>query len=590
MIQCDHLTKSYGAEKLLDDVSFSIGSRERCGFVGRNGSGKTTLFRLITGQEESDAGRVAIPDYYRLGYLGQHLHFTQSTLLEEAILGLPEEERDNVYKVETLLFGLGFTKADMGRALHEFSGGYHLRLQLVKVLASEPDCLLLDEPTNYLDILSIRWLERFLRSWPGEMILISHDRTFLDSVTTHILGIHRQKVRKVRGKTEDFFSQILREEEIHEKTRINLDKKRAHAQAFIERFGAKATKAAQAQSRQKTLDKLPVLAQLAELWDLDFCFRPAPFHGQKMLEAKQISFSYKPEVPLIRNFSLTIEKGQRIAIIGKNGQGKSTLLKLLSQNLKPVQGSLQVSEALRIGYFGQTNIDALDPTRMIEEEISHANPLLNNTQVRAICGVMLFSGDKARKRISVLSGGEKSRVLLGKILATPCNLLFLDEPTSHLDMESIEALIEAVEDFEGSVVIVTHSEEVLRRLPLTQLLVCHKGRQELFLGGYNDFLTTRGWEEESEEEEEELVVETESEAYREKAKERVRLEKQIATLEEQIVKVERELEKQDQLLILASEQSDLNKVQELTKRRVEKKKELDHFFEKLEKLLESYET
>ena len=327
--------------------------------------------------------------------------------------------------------------------------------------------------------------------------MISHDREFLDSVSTHTMGIHRQKVSKVKGSTIHFFEQIMQKEEIYEKTRLNLEKKRDHLQGFIDRFGAKASKATQAASKQKALSRIPVLENLKNLYQLDFQFNEAPFYSEKMLEAIDVSFSYKPtpEQPLIEKFSLTVEKGDRIAIIGKNGRGKSTLLRLLARDLAANNGSIKHSQNLAIGYFGQTNIDRLHPRHTVEEEIATANPKLKYTQVKGICGLMMFSGDKSTKVNSVLSGGEKSRVLLGKIVATSCNFLLLDEPTHHLDMESIEALIDAIEDFEGAVIMVTHSELILKRMMLDKIVVCHEGKQELFLGTYEDFLDKNGWDE-----------------------------------------------------------------------------------------------
>ncbi len=493
MIQGDNLTLAFGGQPVLEGAGFSIQKRERCGLIGRNGSGKSTLFRLIERREEPDEGRIIMPKGYRLGVLQQHIHFTQPTILEEAALGLRDPHC--LYQVEAILFGLGFNEEMLEASPHTLSGGYQLRVQLAKVLASEPDCLLLDEPTNYLDILSIRFLSKFLQEWEGEMILISHDLEFLDQATTHMMAIHRHQIYKIKGKSTDIFHLIAEEEERHEVTRQNVEKKKAHLQEFVDRFGAKASKATQAQSKRKMLDKLPDLEKLKNLAHLDFAFHEAPFNGRKILEASHLEFSYNEE-PLIEDFSLTIEKGDRVAIIGKNGYGKSTLLKLLIQELEPQKGTLVTSEAARIGYFGQTHIDRLNPTLRIEDEISSANPALNFTQVRGICGLMMFSGDLAKKGISVLSGGEKSRVLLGKIIAKPCNLLLLDEPTHHLDIESIEALIDAIEEFEGSVVIVTHSEWILRRIPFNKLVVCHKQKQEQFLGTYEEFLSKVGWQEE----------------------------------------------------------------------------------------------
>lgn len=494
MLQVSQLRLVYGGQSLFEDVSFSIQKGERCGLIGRNGSGKSTLFRLIAGLEKADGGTMVFPKNYRLGFLEQQIRFQKPTVLEEAALGLSEPEE--VYKAEALLFGLGFTEEMLSLSPDQISGGYRLRVQLAKVLLSEPDCLLLDEPTNYLDILSIRFLTKFLQSWPGEMILISHDLQFLDAVTTHMMGIQRKKVLKIKGKSTDLFHLIAEREETHETTRKNLEKKKAHLQSFVDRFGAKATKAGQAQARMKMIEKLPDLEKLKSLHHLDFSFHEAPFPGKKMLEASHVGFSYETKETLIEDFSLTIEKGDRIAIIGKNGYGKSTLLSLLAGRLNPLHGTLNTAPALSIGYFGQTSIERLDPRLRIEEEVASANSNLNFTQIRSICGLMMFGGDLAEKPISVLSGGEKSRVLLGKIIAKPCNLLLLDEPTHHLDIESIEALIDAVEEFFGAVVFVTHSEWVLRRVPFNKLIVCHKESQQCFLGGYDEFLDKIGWIEE----------------------------------------------------------------------------------------------
>ncbi|HEV8052291.1 MAG TPA: ABC-F family ATP-binding cassette domain-containing protein [Parachlamydiaceae bacterium] len=496
MIQVDGLCLRYD-ETLFDDVCFSLQPKERCALVGLNGTGKSSLFRLLTGKETPDKGTIAKRKNYTIGILDQHIVFTRDTLIEEAALGLRPEESDCIYKAETILFGLGFKEEDLDRSPQEFSGGYQLRLHLAKVLVGEPDCLLLDEPTNYLDIISIRWFTTFLQEWQGEFILISHDREFLDSISTHTMGIHRKKVTKVKGSSIDFFEQLMQSEEMHEKTRQNMEKKRDHLQGFIDRFGAKASKAVQAKSKQKALGRIPVLENLKNLCNLDFQFNEAFFPGKKMLEVNNLCFSYheNAEVPLIEDFSLSVEKGERIAIIGKNGRGKSTILRLLAGELTPQSGNSKVSENLSIGYFGQTNIDRLHPKNSIEAEISAANPKLNLTQVKGICGLMMFGGDKSKKVNGVLSGGEKSRVLLGKIIAAPCNLLLLDEPTHHLDMESIEALIDAIEDFDGAVIMVTHSELILKRMGLDKIVLCHEGQQELYLGTYEEFLEEQGWDE-----------------------------------------------------------------------------------------------
>ena len=486
---------SHGDQKLFSNASFTINSKERCGLVGRNGSGKTTLLRLIIGQEHIDKGSITIPKGYHLGYLDQHIRFSKQTVLEEACLGLSEEDRDSTYKAERILFGLGFQKISLDTSPGLLSGGFHLRLHLTKVLLSEPDCLLLDEPTNYLDIVSLRFLTRFLQRWQGELLIVSHDREFMDSITTHTIGIHRNKIRKVRGGTADLFAPILTEEETYEKTREKLDARRSHMQNFIDRLGAKSTKAAQAQSRKKQLTLIPALEALTAIDNLDFCFHESPFQGKKLGEVRNLSFSY--EEPLINDLSFVIGKKERIAIIGKNGYGKSTILRLLAKDLSPDAGTISYADQVSIGYFGQTNILRLNEKATIEEEVFSANTSLSTTEVRSLCGQMMFSGTQADKRIGVLSGGERSRVLLGKIIAKPCNLLLLDEPTHHLDIESVEALIDAINVFSGTVIIVTHSELILNRIDLNRLIVCSEGAQTVYEGGYDEFLEKGGWQDEA---------------------------------------------------------------------------------------------
>lgn len=580
MIQAENLCLSYGGQVIFDKASFAMQKGERCGLIGRNGSGKSTLFRVITGEEHLDKGNLILPRGYKIGILKQQIQFSKPTILEEAALGLREEEKEDLYKAERLLFGLGFNEESLDASPASLSGGYQLRVQLAKLLVSEPDCLLLDEPTNYLDILAIRFLTKFLQQWEGEMILISHDLQFLDSVTTHMMGIHRQKFEKIRGKSQDLFQMIADDEERHELTRQNLEKKRAHMQSFIDRFGAKATKAAQAQARQKMIDKMPALEKLKNLYNLDFAFNQVPFMGKKMVDASHLQFSYDKADSLIEDFSLVIEKGDRIAIIGKNGYGKSTLLKLLSQDLEPDRGTLIASEALRLGYFGQTHIDRLDPKLKIEEEISSANPQLNFSQVRAICGLMMFSGDLAKKPVSILSGGEKSRVLLGKIVAQPCNLLLLDEPTHHLDIESIEALIDAIEEFQGSVIIVTHSEWVLRRIPFNKLVVCHKKEQQLFAGTYDEFLEKHGWEEEKEKKEKKKKLPPPEPKKKSSASE-------IKKCEDAIERLENNLELNNEKLLALSQSGKHEEIRALVAQIEKEQQQVNELYDLLAKLYAS---
>lgn len=599
MIRINNLSKYYGKQTLFENINFQMIAGEHLGLVGRNGHGKSTLFKIILGEEEADEGNITYPKNYKIGHLAQHLNFTEKTILEEGCLGLPEDEKDYQYKVEMILFGLGFSKSDMERAPSEFSGGYQIRLNLTKLLVSNPNLLLLDEPTNYLDIVSIRWITDFLRDWENEFILISHDRDFMDSVTNHTAAIHRHKLRKVKGGTEKLYAQILQEEEIHEKTRVTEEKKRKQEEAFINRFRAQASKAAAVQSRIKRLEKMPSLEQLAHLEHLEFEFQYAPIHAQNLMQVNDLTFYYDEENPLIENLSFNIQAEDRIAIIGKNGKGKSTLLNLLADELTPISGEIKRHDQLQLGLFGQTNIQRLQTNLTVEDEVYSANPNLGRTVVRSICGTMMFSGDKAEKKIAVLSGGEKSRVLLGKILAKPTNFLLLDEPTNHLDMESIETLIESIQDFPGAVVIVTHSEMILKAVA-TKLVVFQHGKTEFFNGNYEEFLEKIGWEEDENDsasntkktknppQEKEINLDKKelrkqrADLITEKAKVLNPLKQEIKLLEKKIQELEEKIKTVNQELIDCSQSNQVSNFVTLSKSLKELQKEMDESYQKLE--------
>ena len=495
MIGVENLHKSFGSQILFESAGFKLNPKERIGLVGLNGHGKTTLFRIIIGEESPDTGTISIPKHYRIGYVRQNLDFTKDTVLKEVMTGLASRERGHYWKVEKVLMGLGFNRDDMQRYPFDFSGGFQVRLNLAKVLVSEPDLLLLDEPTNYLDITSIRWVERFLMNWPREMMLITHNRGLMDKLVTHTMGIYRKKVRKIAGNTKKFYAQIAQEEEVHEKTRIKDERRSKEIEQFIERFRAKARLANLVQSRIKTLAKTGKKEKLEKLKTLDFAFKSNSFFGKHVLSARDLSFSYDSRKPLIKNFNITIRAGEHICVVGKNGKGKTTLLRLLAGVLKSQSGDIVLNPAVQKGFFEQTNIQSLVHTRTVEEEILYSHSDVDRQEARNICGAMLFDGDKALKKIGVLSGGEKSRVLLGKLLTTPVNFLLLDEPTNHLDLESCDALLAAIDSFDGTVVMVTHNEMFLKTLA-ERLIVFHNDEIFLFEGGYQRFLEKGGWKDE----------------------------------------------------------------------------------------------
>jgi ATP-binding cassette subfamily F protein 3 len=606
VIQVSNLSKSYGTQVIFDDVGFSVNAGERIGLVGRNGHGKTTLFRMITGEERPDTGVISIPNNYAVGYLSQHLKFNKDSVLKEGCLGLrpSEDGRDESYKVERVLMGLGFSLDDFSRHPLDLSGGYQVRLNLAKLLVSEPNLLLLDEPTNYLDIVSIRWLTRFLAGWKGELVLITHDREFMDEVTTHTMGIHRTKIRKIAGPTHKLYQQILLEEEIYEQTRLNEEKKRKEAEQFINRFRAQATRARAVQSKIKSLRRKERLEKMSGPEELEFEFVPAPFIGKWLVEAKDISFSFDPEgPPLIDGFNLTIGKNDRIAVIGKNGKGKTTLLNLLAGELQPLKGMVVHHPKLKPAYFGQTNIQRLSPDKTVEEEILDVQPDHSRNAARTVCGIMMFEGDTALKKVSVLSGGEKSRVLLGKLIVSPSNLLLLDEPTNHLDMESVDSLLEAIDASKGAVVIVTHSEMILHAIA-TRLVVFDNGGANVFEGTYQDFLDRGGWKDEGEAAtaDGEDIDKKGNSAYRKDLR-RIKaelidsrsrilgpLQSRISEVEESIIHLEKRIEQDTQALIEASVKGDGESIKKLSKSIHESRVEIDILFDELETLTTELEA
>lgn len=498
MLKVQDLSISFDGKQVFENLNFVVNDKEKVGLIGRNGCGKTTLFKILSGKIKDYEGEVSIPKGYKVGYLEQHLQFTQETVLEEACLALPEYKKEATWDAEKILTQLGFSEEDKQKSPQEFSGGWQIRLNLAKLLISEPNILLLDEPTNYLDIISIRWLKQFLKDYNGAIILITHDRTFMDEIIDHTIIIYRGSSIKITGNTQDMYDKIATDEETYEKSRINLNKKKEQIQKYIDRFRYKARLAGGVQSKIKMVEKMGEMEKLANIESLDFDFKYQEFTGNaNMVNVDNLFFGYDKDKPLIKDLSFKIQKGDKICVIGKNGKGKSTLLKILIGELQKDKGDLVINTKTKIGYFGQTNIDRLNLNNTIEEELRTVNISLPRTTILATAGKMLFSGDSAQKRISVLSGGEKSRVSLGKIILTPCNLLVLDEPTNHLDIESCEALCEAIENFKGASIIVSHNEYLLNNIA-NKLIIFDNDKTFLFEGNYQDFLNKIGWVSEKE--------------------------------------------------------------------------------------------
>ena len=494
MITFTNISLSFLGKKLLDDINFQLNSKEKIGLIGRNGSGKSTLLSLILNRLEPDDGKIIISKNYKIGLVEQKIEFSYETVLDEIISVLPDERYYESWKGEKILSGLGFTTEEILQNPKNLSGGNQVKVNLAKLLLDEPDLLLLDEPTNYLDIFSIKWLQNFLHNWKKELILITHNRFFMDSIISHTIYLHRNTARKIEGNSRKLLNIIEQEEEIYEKTRLNQVKDRKRKEEWITRFKSKATLASRAQSKVKMLNKEVVLNKLNDNESLNFHFNYMPYASKKpMIEAENIKFGYSSKSILIKSLTFKLNKGDKVCVIGKNGKGKSTLLKLLHGDEKLLSGSI-TNNFIETGYFGQMNVDRLNSKLSIYEELFKIAANKNETEIRKVCAQVMFKGDTVEKKIGVLSGGEKSRVMLGKILLKNINLLILDEPTNHLDMYSAESLMKAVNKFEGAVLMVTHDEKFIKQIA-NKLIIFDANKVFSFNGNYEDFIKKIGWKE-----------------------------------------------------------------------------------------------
>ncbi len=500
MIQIGNLTKQYGVRTLFHQATLSLEKGDKVALVGRNGQGKSSLLKMIYGEELSDQGTIRCPKNYRLGFLRQHISFSKPTLYAELQSVLPEAmdgEKSLDYKVDAILQGLGFSSEQWDQPPQSLSGGMQLRVELGKLLLQEFDLLLLDEPTNYLDLETSRWLIQFLKKWTGELILVSHDRGFLEAIITHTVVIYNRGLRKMAGGIRPALDLLAQERATLQKTIENEMRKREQEMQFIRQSGARASTASLVQSRIKRLEKKDLERQdtlesfsgqdQLDMLEIKFDFPFHPMPAKTVLQCHQVSFGYDPHNLLFTNFSLTIGKQDRIGIIGKNGQGKSTLIKIFAGLLNPTQGTVVTHPQISLGYFGQTHIQALKNHRSIVEEIESEDGQMSRQTAKALSAKMLFMQEDSEKQIKVLSGGEKSRVLLAKLLAKKTNLLLLDEPTHHLDIETVESLLQALNDYPGAVVMVGHDEDLMKKFT-KQCLIFDQGQIEYYPANYCDYL------------------------------------------------------------------------------------------------------
>ncbi len=484
LLQLQDGAKGYGARMLFERASFSINAGEHVGVIGPNGAGKSTLFKILTREESLDAGELVQAKGLRIGYLAQHDNWAPGTLVEDFLV---KDSLLPIWELKSLGRGLGLLEAQYARPLDSLSGGYRTRVKLLQLLGQKPDLLLLDEPTNYLDLESLLVLENFLQETQGAFLLISHDREFLRRTTDHILEVEGGEITKYNGSLDDYFEQkeLLRTQ--LEARAATQQEKRQRILDFVSRFGAKATKARQAQSRLKSLAKMEVI-EIKPVPNSARIQIPPPRHcGKVVLTLKNLDLGYGDR-RILRDVNFSLDRGDHLAVVGVNGAGKSTLLKALAGKLEPLRGEFRFGHEVTMGYYAQHVAEALDPAETVHEALaSAAHPDVTAQQVLNLAGSLLFSGDAMNKRVSVLSGGEKSRVALGRILLQRSPFIVLDEPTNHLDFQTVEALTEALRDFEGTVVVVSHDRGFVGRVG-SKILEVRDGRAEVYPGTYDEYV------------------------------------------------------------------------------------------------------
>ncbi len=491
MLTLSNLTKAYAGRTLFREASLQINRGERIGLVGPNGAGKSTLFSLILGENSPDEGSVLLERGVRLGFLPQE----SAPAGDETVLALATGASEDEYSAHTLepkakriLSGLAFKEADFERAARTFSGGWVMRAHLARLLTLEPDLLLLDEPTNHLDLEALRWFQGYLRGYPGAILMISHDREFLNQLTQSIAEISSSRLLLYRGNYEAYLVQRAARREQQLAAYKSQQREIESLQRFADRFRAKASKASQAQSKLKQIDRMEKIdAPEAEASTVKFRFPQPARSGLKAITLAGIHHTYDNGHVTYRGLDFAAERGDRLVLVGPNGAGKSTLLKLLAGVLPFQQGERIVGSNVKVGYYAQYRVDMLNPRNtVLQEALDMPQPVSEQT-ARTILGSFLFRGDDAFKSVAVLSGGEKSRLALVKLLLDPPNLLLMDEPTTHLDMPSIDALIQALEQYEGTLVFISHDVHFIRALAKTVLHI-DAGRLTPYAGGYEYYL------------------------------------------------------------------------------------------------------
>src|SRR5580692_170974 len=524
MLSLSGISKAYGGRTLFAEVSLQVNRADRIGLVGPNGAGKSTLFSIILGTMEPDDGKISKERGESIGYLPQETAVVGDETVIEIATAItpdfiklrriikaweaehpvealhPEEVHDNAHdrfnelggyrleaKAKQILAGLSFRESDFDRPARELSGGWVMRAHLARLLVQEPDLLMLDEPTNHLDLEALLWFQEYLASYPGAILMISHDREFLNRLVGSIVEIRQSKLLRYRGNYDEYLEQRAAYEDQMLAAYKNQQREIGQLMEFVNRFRAKASKAAQAQSKLKQVDRMEKIeAPTADDRKVSFSFPQPQRSGQKVITLENIHQAYGENV-VYRGMDFMAERDQRIVLVGPNGAGKSTLLKILAEVVVPQQGTRTLGHNVKAGYYSQNRVEMLDPSHTVFEEASDTPQRVTEQFIRTLLGCFLFQGDDVFKKVGVLSGGEKSRLALVKLLLDPPNLLLMDEPTTHLDMASIDALAYALDQFQGTLIFISHDVYFIRSLA-SHVVHVNAGRLTHYPGGYQYYL------------------------------------------------------------------------------------------------------
>ena len=639
MISINDLTLSFGGFTLLDGISFHISSSDRIGLTGKNGAGKSTLMKLITGEMSPSSGRIDMTPGLRIGYLPQLMsHRKGHSVIDEAmsvfshigemekeierigeeLSGRTDYESDEYYKLiqrlntlndslsleggmspraraERTLCGLGFRQDELGRSTETFSQGWNMRIELAKILLSDPDILLLDEPTNHLDIESIEWFEEYLKSYKGAILLVSHDRRFLDNTTTRTVEIMLGKIHDYNVPYSKYL--VLRQERLSQQRAAyeNQQKMISDTEDFINRFRYKPTKSNQVQSRIKALEKLErIEVEDVDNQKLSVKFPPAPRSGDVVFKAVDLVAGY-PGKKVFSVPELVIRRGEKVALVGRNGEGKTTFMRIMAGELKPLEGEATLGHNVLLGYYVQNQNEVLDPSDTVFSTLDRIAVGDVRKKMRDILGAFLFSGEDADKRVSVLSGGERSRLGMARLLLQPYNLLALDEPTNHMDIRSKDVLKQALASYDGTLVAVSHDRDFLDGL-VDRVLEFRDGHIYEHLGSVSDFLLKKKMDSLSElerkqpEKEEAQQPSSGAEDYgkrKEKSRQQKKILSRIAFLEDKISSLEG---RQKEVEGILSAPGDGDDVMELTREYLENQRELDFLGKEWEELMGKIEN